>query len=66
MFWRPANKKNDVIGGTQVTILELLPTHGTGAHRIRATMVPAGNKSTCPADTYEMHTPAPVTSSSLI
>lgn len=66
MFWRPGNKKNDVIGGTQVTILELLPTQSAGPHRIRATMVPSGNKSTCPGDTYEMHTLAPVPSSALI
>lgn len=66
MFWRPTNKKNDWIGGTQVTILELLPAQGNGAHRIRATMMPTGNKATCPVDAYEMHTIAPATSSALI
>lgn len=66
MFWRPSNKKNDLIGGTQVTILELVPTQGNGAQRIRATMMPTGNKATCPVDAYEMHAIAPATSSALI
>lgn len=62
MFWRPANKKNDAIGGTQVTILELLPPQGSGTHthRIRASMMPTGNKSTGTADAYEMQTLAPL------
>lgn len=66
MFWHPANKKNDVIGGTQVTILEMLPTQGSGTHRIRTAMIPTGNKPTSSANAYEIHTLPLVTSSALI
>lgn len=59
MFRQQSNKKNDLVGGTQVTILELVNSNN-GPNRIRTTMLVPDNGTTC-TDVYEMQTFTPST-----